>query len=99
MVGRSSSASGSEVFLWDSTNGMRTVVSELAAKGVNLPAGWTLIDVSGISADGTRIVGYGINPSGQQEAWLAVVPEPGTGVLVLTGLLGIAGQRRRSALV
>jgi hypothetical protein len=37
--------------------------------------GWTLAGVGGISPDGTAIVGSGINPLGQDEAWLVTIPE------------------------
>jgi hypothetical protein len=52
---------------------------------------------TGISFDGQTIVGTGINPNGQTEAWFAVIPEPGTGLLVMTGLLGLAARRQRRA--
>jgi hypothetical protein len=41
--------------------------------GLNL-AGWTLERATGVSDDGSVIVGYGTNPSGVREAWRAVVP-------------------------
>jgi hypothetical protein len=34
-------------------------------------------------------------PAGLNVGGLAFVPEPGTGLLVMTGLLGLAGWRRR----
>jgi hypothetical protein len=33
--------------------------------------GWTLTTATGVSADGLTIVGTGIDPSGEEEAWLA----------------------------
>ncbi len=33
--------------------------------------GWTLIQASAVSDDGLKIAGWGINPSGQTEAWVA----------------------------
>ena len=40
-----------------------------------------------ISPDGFTIIGAGINPSGNQEAWHAVIPEPsGSWVLMFAGL-------------
>jgi hypothetical protein len=48
--------------------------------------GWTLNHALAISADGTVIVGNGTNPAGSREAWIAVIPEPGTFVLTAIGL-------------
>ncbi len=70
VVGRSNSASGSESFVWDSTNGMQSISSILINGGVDL-TGWTLYTAYGISTDGQTIVGYGTNPSGNTEAWVA----------------------------
>jgi hypothetical protein len=70
-------------------------------RGLGLDLGdWTLTSATGISADGLTIVGSGQHPfhNGVNEAWIAVIPEPGTGLLVMTGLLGLAyRQRRRTA--
>lgn len=38
-------------------------------------AGWTLIAASDISDDGLSIVGYGTNPDGNTEAWIATIPQ------------------------
>ena len=73
VVGRSVSASEYEPFIWDSTHGMREVDEVLTALGADL-TGWTLESADGISADGLTIVGYGINPDGNQEAWIANLP-------------------------
>jgi hypothetical protein len=43
--------------------------------GLNL-TGWQLSSARGVSPDGTFIVGNGINPSGQYEAWLASLRPP-----------------------
>jgi uncharacterized membrane protein len=49
---------------------------------------WTLTNAIGISTDGSTIVGYGINPDGIAEGWVASVPEPMTlSLLALGGLL------------
>jgi len=96
IVGRSRSASGNEAFLWTEADGMQELDVVLAALGVDL-TGWTLREARGISDDGTTIVGYGTNPSGFTEAWIAVIPKPGTGLLVMTGLLGLSARRRRRA--
>jgi hypothetical protein len=58
---------------------------------------WTLEGASGVSSDGDTIVGAGIDPSGQTEGWIVTIPEPGTGLLVMAGVLGLAVARRTKA--
>jgi probable HAF family extracellular repeat protein len=69
VVGRSSG----RAFVWTPGAGMRDLQAVLVGLGLDL-TGWTLSTADGVSADGTVIVGYGSNPSGQMEAWRAVVP-------------------------
>jgi hypothetical protein len=57
--------------------------------------GWTLEFARAISDDGTVIAGYGLNPQGGTEAWIAIIPEPSTALLVGAGVLSIALARRR----
>jgi len=67
---------GQEAFIWTAGKGIRRLQDVLVANsGMNLD-GWTLGVVSGISSDGTSLamVGAGINPEGEYEAWLAVLP-------------------------
>jgi probable HAF family extracellular repeat protein len=108
VVGVSDSASGDEAFRWTAAGGMRSVRDILVNDyGLNL-TGWTLGQTTGISSDGTTLVGFGTNPSGFTEAWIAVIPRDITvaatsrqgltvyaGVLMMTGLLGIAYRQRR----
>jgi probable HAF family extracellular repeat protein len=73
VVGQGSSAAGYEAFIWDASRGMRSLRNVLIndfGLGSSL-AGWTLTAANDISADGQFIVGSGINPDGNQEAWLA----------------------------
>ena len=58
-------------------------------------AGWTLDTALGISADGLTIVGQGTNPNGEFEAWIAIIPEPSTALLLAGGLAVLAGTRAR----
>lgn len=98
VVGQSQSASGFEVFVWDSTNGMRELDQVLTNQGIDL-TGWTLWSAEGVSHDGLTIVGYGTNPSNAFEAWIAVIPEPSTALLLASGLgalaVGRSATRRR----
>ena len=98
VVGSGRSAAGEAAFLWDPTNGMRALDGILTTLGLGPQlAGWTLAAATAISANGQMIVGYGMNPSGQTEAWLAMIPEPGTALLVTAGLLRLLASRRRRA--
>jgi probable HAF family extracellular repeat protein len=90
VVGRSSSASGFEVFVWDSISGMRSIQGLLVAHGIDL-TGWTLSEAYAIAADNVTVVGYGINPSGFAEAWIATIPEPSTWACLLLALMLVAG--------
>jgi len=58
--------------------------------------GWELGTVTGISDDGLTFVGYGSNPVGATEGWIAHVPEPSTALLLAFGLAGLAAAGRRS---
>ncbi len=96
VVGRSIGAAGQRAFIWDASNGMRDLSIVLGTLGIDL-TGWVLSDATGISADGLTIVGVGTNPSGVVEGFVAVIPEPGTALLMGLGLAGLAAGRRRSA--
>lgn len=99
VVGMGSSPVGSaapfEAFIWDSTNGMQELDQLLAELGLDL-TGWELESATAISADGLTIVGNGLNPDGDREAWIATIPEPSTALLLgigLVGLMGLGGRR------
>ena len=82
---------GSEAFIWDSANGMRNLRELLVSEGDDL-TGWRLTWAYGISGDGSTIVGFGTNPEGSSEAWVArlkSVPEPSTLILTIVVALGL----------
>ncbi len=91
----------SKAFIWDAENGMRALQAVLITDFQLGPSleGWTLHGARAIAADGRVIVGSGTNPSGQTEAWRAVIPEPSTLVGLLSlgavGLLACVRRRRR----
>jgi hypothetical protein len=85
VVGQSVSASGVEPFVWDATNGMQSLQVLLTSLGVEL-SGWQLLQAGGVSDDGHTIVGVGLNPAGDLEGFIAVIPEPGTALLLGLGL-------------
>jgi uncharacterized membrane protein len=84
---------GANAFIWDSVNGMQSLASVLEnTYGLDL-SGWTLGTAYAISNDGSTIVGYGTRPGGKTEAWVAVIPEPASSLLVLLGLAAISTRR------
>lgn len=76
IVGFGNDASGQRAVVWHQSFGMKDLKTWLIEKGVTGLANWTLQNASGVSADGTTIIGYGINPSGQTEAWVAKIEVP-----------------------
>jgi len=80
-------------FIWDAEHGMRRLDDALEALGVDL-TGWSLSSATGVSADGSTIVGFGNGPNGL-EAWIAVVPEPGSEIPLAAGLALLCYARRR----
>lgn len=62
-------------FIWDEVHGTRNLQTELEAWSPGLiPPGWTLSLATDVSADGLTIVGVGVNPSGDSEAWIVEIP-------------------------
>jgi len=95
VVGRSESALGDEAFIWDNANGIKSLRDVLVNDyGLDL-TGWTLSYAKGISDDGLTIAGYGINPNGYTEAWIATIPEPASAVLMIVGATIISLRRRK----
>ena len=75
IVGSSSTESGSVAIIWDVTHGTRSIQALLKRDTRLAPAlhDWKLRSATAISADGSTVVGYGTNPSGRQEGWVAAI--------------------------
>jgi probable HAF family extracellular repeat protein len=74
IVGVGDSDSGDAAFLWTAEMGMTDLKNLLEIDyGLDL-TDWTLEQAVGVSNDGLTIVGRGINPSGDREAWIAALP-------------------------
>ena len=69
IVGASASSNGLEAFIWTPNLGMRSLRSLLTQDFRLTLDGWTLTDAWGVSANGSVIVGTGINPDGFHEGW------------------------------
>lgn len=59
--------------LWDETNGMSAIETLLEVAHFDL-AGWRLLHASGVSLNGRVVTGWGTNPSGGVESWIARLP-------------------------
>lgn len=62
-----------EAFYWNESLGMTNLRDLLISRGVDNLAGWTLLSATGVSADGSTVVGVGLNPQNRREAWIATV--------------------------
>jgi probable HAF family extracellular repeat protein len=69
-------------FRWTSQTGMESVAGWLADNGRPV-TGWRLSVATGANWDGSTIVGYGIDPQGNIEAWIARVADTSSGLLGL----------------
>jgi uncharacterized membrane protein len=92
------SATVDQGIIWDATHGLREIKQALTADYGLGPAmtGWTFTAVNDISGDGKALVGTGTDPNGFTQAFLVIVPEPGTATLaVIAGAWVIAARRQR----
>jgi hypothetical protein len=100
---------GLEAFRWAPESGVRRLADVLSEHGLDL-SGWTLQTATGLSASGRTVVGWGTNPSGDTEGFVAtlparVIPTPSLGrfglALLVATLIAAAsaavrrGQRQR----
>jgi probable HAF family extracellular repeat protein len=76
VVGWGTTGAGQEAFVWTAEAGMERLADRLASEGLDL-TGWTLVDARGVSASGRTIVGWGTNPTGQTEGFVATLAQDG----------------------
>jgi uncharacterized membrane protein len=95
IVGIGNSPTGSEAVIWTEADGAVPLQSYMANElGVTGLDGWQLKEARGVSADGRTIVGFGVNPLGQTEGWIAVIPEPSVALLLLPTMLFLTKRMR-----
>jgi uncharacterized membrane protein len=85
IVGSYETATGIAPFVWTAAQGMRDLQSLLVNDyGLDL-SGWKLTFGSGISSDGSVLVGWGIDPQGKQQGWRVElpIPEPASFILII----------------
>ncbi len=59
-------------FIWDATDGMRSIQSLLTSEGLGSAlTGWSLTEATAVTPDGKTIVGNGFDPQGHEQAWIA----------------------------
>lgn len=101
IVGQSESALGQEPFIWDNDNGMRSLIQDF---DLDLN-GWSNLTATDISEDGLNVIGFGFNPEGNFEAWIAQldsedqsVPEPSKilGTILTMGMGALLSKRKRT---
>jgi probable HAF family extracellular repeat protein len=64
-----------EAFIWTQAGGMQNLRTYLANRGMaTILTGWVLTSATSISTDGKVIGGLGMNPAGQPEGWVALLP-------------------------
>lgn len=87
-----------EALYWNRSIGMQNLQDLLLVSGAKGLEDWQLQFAWAVSADGQTIVGEGINPSGQREAWIAtlrLIPEPSTALASMAMGFGFLLRRAR----
>jgi uncharacterized membrane protein len=98
VIGGSGRYPNSAATLW--IDGDKINVEELlASSGIDL-TDWSLSSVAAVSADGRTIAGNGVYRYGdgpgdfRSEGWIAVIPTPSTGALIMASVLCVRRRRR-----
>lgn len=59
LAGSAGSGANRVAVVWTAETGLQTLRAALAARGIAVPAGWTLAAATGVSGDGRRLGGWG----------------------------------------
>jgi probable HAF family extracellular repeat protein len=78
--------------IWTGGQYAHPVIEVLGGLGVNAD-GWQLMATTAVSDDGRTIAGNGLNPQGQQEGWVAYLPEPAACLNASTALAVVLAIR------
>jgi probable HAF family extracellular repeat protein len=73
VFGTSGSAGNLQAVRWTPADGMRSIKELLASSGINT-TGWRLTHATAASADGTTVVGSGLDTNGKRQGWIARLP-------------------------
>lgn len=96
IVGVLETDAGAEPFRWTAATGVQSLLHLLSSGGADL-AGYELGEATGVSGDGTVIVGSGRNAQGATAAWLAritIVPEPASLAIATFACIAVLTRRR-----
>ena len=74
IAGRSETQAGHTAFFWTPSLGMVPLAPLLRLFSATGLDGWNLLEVTGMTPDGRAIVGNGVNPHGDNEAFIATLP-------------------------
>jgi uncharacterized membrane protein len=74
----SDAAVNSHAMIWDAAHGTRHLKDVLIQEYglAHELSGWSLISASAISGNGNVIAGVGVNPAGEFQGWVVIIPEP-----------------------
>jgi uncharacterized membrane protein len=87
-----------EAWVWTQSRGSESLMSYLLSQGVQIPAGWNLVQTFAMSADGRTFGGYALNGAGNIGAgFVATVPTPGAYIAVCAAFLVTSKRKRRAA--
>jgi len=90
---------GDRAIVWDREHGIRLLRNVLIHEhGLDEVRGWELYSADAMSADGRVIVGWGLNPNGNYEGWIATIPEPSALALLTFGGLAVIQRKRLRSL-